>query len=94
MTRIATKLGVGIAGCAIAASASLMSVPPAQAAPVAPAAPVVLGPADVPLDWWGSPRLSSPDLLGSFRPVGDRDRIFDFDDFFHFHFFPCYPHHI
>lgn len=48
MTGIATKLGVGTAGCAIAVAASLSSVAPAQAAPVAaPAAPVVF--ADVPL---------------------------------------------
>ena len=57
MVRIATKLGVGIAGCAVAAAASLISVAPAQAAPVAPAAPVVLGPGNVPQDWFG------PDLL-------------------------------
>ena len=50
MTRIATKLGVGIAGCAVAAAASLLPVAPAEAAPVTvPAAPVVLGPANVPL---------------------------------------------
>jgi hypothetical protein len=50
MTRIATKLGVGTAGCAIAVAAGLMSVAPAGAAPVpAPAAPVVFGQADVPL---------------------------------------------
>jgi hypothetical protein len=48
MTSIGTKLGVGTAGCAIAVAASLSSVAPAQAAPVAaPAAPVVF--ADVPL---------------------------------------------
>jgi hypothetical protein len=71
MTRIVTKLGVGTAGCAIAVAASLMSVAPAEAAPVqAPAAPVVFGPADAPLApvlrgpadlpqgwWWGQ---SSP----------------------------------
>jgi hypothetical protein len=51
MTMIATKLGVGIAGCAIAA-ASLLTVAPAEAAPVTvPAAPVVLGPGNVPLKW-------------------------------------------
>src|SRR5258707_15775516 len=51
MTRIATKLGVGTAGCAIAFAASLMSVAPAGATPVVPppAAPVVFGQADVPL---------------------------------------------
>jgi hypothetical protein len=50
MTRIATKLGVGTVGCAIAVAASLSSVAPAGAAPVpAPAAPVVFGQADVPL---------------------------------------------
>ena len=55
MTRIATKLGVGIAGCAVAAAASLISVAPAQAAPVTvPAAPVVLGPGNVSQDWFGS----------------------------------------
>jgi hypothetical protein len=68
MTRIATKLGVGAAGCAIAVAAVLTSVAPAEAAPVpAPAAPVVFGSADVPLApvlrgpadlpqgwWWGN----------------------------------------
>jgi hypothetical protein len=50
MTSIATKLGAGTAGCAIAVAASLTSVAPAQAAPVAaPAAPVVFGQVDVPL---------------------------------------------
>jgi hypothetical protein len=55
MSTIATKLQIGTAGCAVAVVASLMSVAPAQAAPAvaAPVAPVVLGPADVPLDWWG-----------------------------------------
>jgi hypothetical protein len=50
MTSIGTKLGAGTAGCAIAVAASLTSVAPAQAAPVAaPAAPVVFGQVDVPL---------------------------------------------
>ena len=54
MTRIATKLGVGIAGCAVAATASLIAVAPAEAAPVTvSAAPVVLGPGNVPQDWFG-----------------------------------------
>jgi hypothetical protein len=53
MIRTATKLGVGIAGCAFAAATSLMSVAPAQAAPVtAPAAPVVLGPGNASQSWF------------------------------------------
>jgi ABC-type glycerol-3-phosphate transport system substrate-binding protein len=49
MTKTATKLGVGIAGCAVAAAASLISGAPAQAAPVTvPAAPV-----NVSQSWFG-----------------------------------------
>jgi hypothetical protein len=52
-TRIATKLGVGIAGCAVAAAA-ILPVAPAEAAPVTvPAAPVVVGPSNVPMHWFG-----------------------------------------
>ena len=69
-TRIATKLGVGIAGCAVAAAASLQPVAPAEAAPVTvPAAPVVLGPGNVPLKgWFGSGWFGSGggDLLQDF----------------------------
>ena len=68
MSTIATKLQVGIAGCAVAAAASLTSVAPAEAAPVpAPATPAVFG--DAPLQ----PLLggSSPlDLLGGRAPSG------------------------
>ena len=67
---IATKLRVGLAGCAIAAAASLTSVAPAEATPApAPAAPMYLGPADVPQTWWLLPKLlHSHDLLHGFKP--------------------------
>jgi hypothetical protein len=89
---IASKLRVGIAGCAIAAAASLTSVAPAQAAPVAvPAAPVILGSADVPLSgWWNFPKSS--DLLGGFKlfPGSIPSHGSIFTKLFHF---GCYGKH-
>ncbi|MCW2690193.1 MAG: hypothetical protein JWR37_5083 [Mycobacterium sp.] len=92
MTKFATKVRVGIAGCAIAVAASLTSVAPAEAAPVvpAPATPAVLGPADVPMGfgwWWGSDGVSrSPDILRTFRPSTG----WKFNKIFHF---GCYNRH-
>ena len=90
MARVATKLGVGTAACAIAVAASVMSVEAAQAAPMAaPAAPVILGPADVPLDWawWGSAGMSRFDLLGWFKPTTPTTSGWNFPSIFHF---SCY----
>ena len=72
-------LRAGIAGCAIAAAATLTSVAPAQAAPVAaPAAPVILG----------TGFLGSHDLLSKFKPlhgwVFQPHKIFKWG---------CYGHH-
>jgi hypothetical protein len=86
MTTVATKLGVAVAGCAIAAAASLTAVAPAQAAPTTvpvPAAPAVLGPGGAPQWFWGQ---GSNDLLRVFRPSSDR---WFFPSIFHF---GCYGH--
>lgn len=79
MTNIAMRFKVGLAACAVAASASLVPIAPAEAAPVpapaspvllvpAPATPVLFGPSDVPLTgwWWKS---GHTDLLGLFKPI-------------------------
>ena len=89
MTMIAKKLRVGLAGCAIAAAASLTSVAPAEATPApAPAAPMYLGPADVPQTWWLLPKLGHSDLLRGFKPfhgfIFPHHKIFKWG---------CYGHH-
>ena len=67
MTRNASKLRVGVAGCAVAVAASLISLPPAEAAPAvpAPAAPVFPAPAQTPTS---TPMLGDvlSQLFGSF----------------------------
>jgi hypothetical protein len=88
MNSNATKLRVGIAAAAVAAS--LVSVAPAEAAPVvAPAAPVVLGPANVPLDancfFFFCPGVSG----ASTGLVGLSEAIDNFTDFF-FSFIPFF----
>lgn len=83
MTTIANKLGVAVAGCAIAAAASLTSVAPAAAAPTTvpvPAAPAVLGPGGAPQFFFGW--KGSPDILKTFRLSSDH--WFNGWDFFHF----------
>ena len=72
MSTIAMKLQVGIAGCAVAAAASLTPVV-AQAAPVpAPATPAIFGGNFSPLDLLGGRAPS--DLLQS--TIGDTPFIF------------------
>lgn len=75
MTTIANKVGVAVAGCAIAAAASLTSVAPAQAAPTTvpvPAAPAALGPGGAPeLPWFGHWKgwdRGSSDMLRGNKP--------------------------
>ena len=62
MNSIALKAKVGIAACAVAASASLLPIATAEAAPVqAPATPALIGHADVPLGgWWHQERAYGP----------------------------------
>ncbi|RDH77690.1 hypothetical protein DVS77_15090 [Mycolicibacterium moriokaense] len=81
MSSIALKAKVGIAACAIAASASLIPIATAQAAPIqAPASPVLSGPA-VPQFWGGW--FGSHDLMKS-KP--------HFFSFFKFFQWGCYGH--
>ncbi len=62
MTDIAMKAKVGIAALAVAASASLVPITVAEAAPVqAPAAPVLFGPGNLPqgpgwFSWFSAPK--------------------------------------
>src|SRR5689334_25431751 len=84
MGTISKKVSVGIAGCAIAAAATLTPMAPAQAAPVpVPASPAVLGHADVPAGWWflRSAQLPRPIFTPQFG-------------IFHglFNFWGCYNH--
>jgi hypothetical protein len=71
MVRNARKPRAGVAGCAVAVAASLMSVPPAEAAPAvpAPAAPVVSAPAQVPMLGDALSQLSVFLLLSSNPPL-------------------------
>src|SRR5689334_4765662 len=85
MGTMSKKLSVGIAGCAIAAAATLTPMAPAEAAPAmpAPAAPVFSGPAPV---WGGG---------GSWFGFFQRDLlkpVFKPSVFSSFHFFQwgCY----
>jgi hypothetical protein len=71
MARIATKLRIGVAGCAVAAAAAVLPVAPAEAAPVT-----------VPMHWFGGG--SSGWFGGGSSHGGDLQRdIFVFFSFFH-----------
>jgi hypothetical protein len=86
MTDIAMKAKVGIAALALAASASLVPITVAEAAPVqAPATPVLFGPGNVPQGWWWG---GSPDLGLWFNPIAKISSIFSL-----FHSWGCYGHH-
>ncbi len=84
MTTIATKVKVGIASCAVAASASLIPIATADAAPVqAPASPVLLDHGSMPQHgWWMGGRV---DLLRFFAP-----RPFTGHTFFFHGLFNCW----
>jgi len=89
MTDIAMKVKVGLAACAVAASASLVPITVAEAAPVqAPATPVLFGPGNLPQ--WGWFGKSSPMDLGTIWG-GGIPKIFSIFSLFHF----CggYGHH-
>lgn len=86
MTTIGTKIGVGVAGAALATAASLVTVAPAQAAPAVPvpASPVVMpmpaSPAVVPmpaspvqLGFGGAPTAPGSWLFDG--PKGSRDML-------------------
>ena len=88
MTDIAMKAKVGLAALAVAASASLVPITVAEAAPVqAPATPVLFGPGNVP-QWgftWGHGMTT--DLLKT-SPVHKFG-------FFFFNLFNCHkPYHV
>jgi hypothetical protein len=79
MTDIAMKAKVGFAAIAVAASATLIPITVAEAAPVqAPATPVLFGPGNVPQGWW----FSGPEDLGSVWS-GGIGKIFSIFSLFH-----------
>jgi hypothetical protein len=84
MGTVSKKLSVGIAGCAIAAAATLTPIAPAEAAPVpVPATPAVMGHGDAPAGWWWFrsaqlPRPTQTHTFGIFHGL--------------FNFWGCYNH--